>query len=102
MFFNPNTVWYVDADADGFGDSSSTTNQCTQPAGYVLDDTDCNDADERTYPNAPELCNDGVDQSCDGVLDAATCAQVLVTNRAATVSGDTSSWMGKSGLLVRQ
>ena len=96
VFFNPNTVWYVDADADGFGDSSSTTNQCTQPAGYVLDDTDCNDADERTYPNAPELCNDGVDQSCDGVLDAATCAQVIGDGtELATVSGETSSWMGK-------
>jgi len=39
------------ADADGDGHPSCL---------------DCNDGDPRVYPGAPEVCGDGVDQSCDG------------------------------------
>ncbi|RYZ56143.1 MAG: hypothetical protein EOP49_01120 [Sphingobacteriales bacterium] len=61
-------TWYADADSDGFGDASVTTRNCTQPAGYVSNDTDCDDSDGTVYPNAPELC-DGKDNDCDGQLD---------------------------------
>ncbi len=36
----PNTVWYDDSDGDGFGDPNITQQSCTQPIGYVLDNTD--------------------------------------------------------------
>ena len=40
-----NVTYYADADGDGFGNSASSTASCTGiPAGYVTDNTDCNDA----------------------------------------------------------
>ena len=38
---------------------------CSQPAGYVIDNTDCSPADENTYPGAPEIC-DSLDNQCPG------------------------------------
>ena len=64
---NPDTVWYADTDADNFGDSGVTLVQCLQPTGYVSDNTDCDDADASSYPNAPETPYDGIDQDCDGI-----------------------------------
>jgi len=39
-----NTIFYADADGDGYGDPNSVINISTQPPGYVIDNTDCNDA----------------------------------------------------------
>ena len=62
------TTYYRDADADGYGTSSTTTLSCSLPAGYVSNSTDCNDASNTVYPSAPEYC-DGVDNDCDGSTD---------------------------------
>jgi hypothetical protein len=61
-------TWYVDSDNDTYGDTATTYAACTQPSGYVADDTDCDDAKSTTYPGADEYC-DGVDSDCDGTLD---------------------------------
>ena len=34
-----------------------------------LSDVDCNDADPAVYPGAEEVCDDGIDNDCDGVPD---------------------------------
>jgi subtilisin-like proprotein convertase family protein len=62
-------TYYLDADGDGFGGATATT-ECstTPPAGYVATSTDCNDASASIRPGAIELC-DGVDQDCDGTAD---------------------------------
>ncbi len=60
--------YYLDADGDGYGDPDHSVVAAIPPAGYVLDNTDCNDADASVFPSAPELC-DGLDNNCDGAVD---------------------------------
>ncbi len=65
---NCNTVYYKDADNDGYGDASTHTTACSQPNGYVSDSSDCNDADSTIHPGAPEI-SDGKDNDCNGIVD---------------------------------
>ena len=60
--------WYADLDGDGYGDSSTRTQSCTQPSGTSSDALDCNDADASISPSAAEIC-DGIDNDCDGETD---------------------------------
>ena len=69
-------TWYNDADNDGYGDATTTDVECYQPTGYVADNTDCNDSNATTYPNATEYC-DGVDNNCSGTTDEDTAVDVL-------------------------
>ena len=62
------SVFYTDADADGFGDPEAPIEACEAPTGAVSDDTDCDDDASSTFPGSPELCND-VDDDCDGSVD---------------------------------
>jgi hypothetical protein len=64
------STWYEDADGDTYGNASSTDVSCTEPRGYVSDDTDCDDTDADVYPGARETL-DGVDEDCDGDIDDA-------------------------------
>lgn len=61
-------TWYQDADADGFGNPNNALQACEQPAGYVEDNTDFDDANASAFPNAMELCN-GIDDNGDGTID---------------------------------
>ena len=62
------TIYYADADGDGFGDDLVTMNSCTVPEGYVAEAGDCNDEDDAINPNAEEVC-DELDNNCDGEID---------------------------------
>jgi hypothetical protein len=71
---NPETIWYQDADADGYT-TGNTLTQCQQPLGYVsagalvnLTDLDCDDANAAVNPGATEVC-DGIDNNCNGLVD---------------------------------
>ncbi len=57
-------TYYRDFDGDGYGNPSSTILACSTPAGYVEDNTDCNDNDETIYPGASDLCNN-IDDDCN-------------------------------------
>lgn len=70
------STWYADADADGYGDSTDTTEACDQPTGYVSDSTDTNDANSETFPGATEVC-DGEDNDGDGDTDESDAADAV-------------------------
>ena len=61
-------TYFHDADGDGYGNSSDTTQACTPPPGFVLLGNDCNDNDAAINPVAAEACN-GVDDNCNGQID---------------------------------
>ena len=62
------TSWYLDQDADGYGNSAVVEQACAAPDGYAGLLGDCNDQDDRISPDALEFC-DGDDNDCDGVTD---------------------------------
>jgi len=68
---NPNTIWYEDSDTDGHGSPSVTLQQCTQPTGYVFSNSDCDDTNNTINPAADEVCDDTLDNDCNGLIDAA-------------------------------
>ena len=61
-------TWFADADGDGFGDPGAPVQACAQPAGSVVDATDCDDTHADAFPGAPEVC-DGYDNDCDLAAD---------------------------------
>jgi hypothetical protein len=63
-------VWFVDADADAYGDPTESTAACDAPAGHVANDDDCDDTDAAVSPAATELCDPAdLDEDCDGLAD---------------------------------
>ncbi|MEY4118812.1 MAG: hypothetical protein RLZZ116_2140 [Planctomycetota bacterium] len=83
-------TYYRDADGDNYGNLSVTQTTCTgsAPTGYVLNSTDCNDANQFAYPGAAETCaNDGTDNDCDGEANADSEASDSV-NYFVDVDGD--------------
>ena len=63
------TTWYLDDDGDTYGDPAISVDECTPPTDYVADSTDCDDTASTTYPGAPEIGLDGVDNDCNDLLD---------------------------------
>jgi len=70
------TVWYPDADRDGFGTTTGAVTACLSPgSGYVATAGDCDDACATCRPGFPvELCMDSHDNNCNGAVDEAGCA----------------------------
>ena len=66
------TLYYVDADADGYGDSVKGGKcLCSPAAGYsVTTGGDCDDNNASKGPGGGEQCN-GADDDCDGAVDEA-------------------------------
>jgi hypothetical protein len=62
------STWYADADGDGFGDVTVMVESCSQPEGFVADQTDCDDELSESNPGAAEVC-DGIDNDCNNEID---------------------------------
>lgn len=60
--------FFLDADADGFGDVRFLYFGCVFMDGWVLNSADCSDTNASIYPGAAELC-DSKDNDCDGVAE---------------------------------
>ncbi|MEP6844848.1 MAG: MopE-related protein, partial [Panacibacter sp.] len=75
---NPSLVWYKDSDNDGYSDGTTLT-QCDQPTGYKLPGAlvstsgDCNDYNPAINPVAVEICGNGIDENCNGIIDDGDC-----------------------------
>ncbi len=65
------STYYADNDGDGYGDPTNTQNACSQPTGYVVDDTDCDDANRTVYLGAVEICGDGEINDCGSTAEDA-------------------------------
>jgi hypothetical protein len=85
------TAFYRDGDSDRYGAPGEATQACTAPAGFVADNTDCDDTDANVHPGAhdglPDDC-DGLDNDCDGTADGG-CPCVLGVEEQCGEGGDT-------------
>ncbi len=84
------TRWYQDLDGDGYGNPSVRIVSCSQPTGYILDRTDCNDSNANVNPNHVEVPGNGIDDNCSGTIDEVTpTVQVIPSQCGITL---TSLW----------
>lgn len=66
------TVWFMDNDRDGSGNTLMSRCMCKKIAGSwdAPEGGDCNDNNFNIRPGRTEICNEGVDDDCDGQADA--------------------------------
>ena len=81
----PCTLWYPDADGDGWGGVPECL--CATPTGgFVEKSGDCNDHAGAIHPGAAAFC-DGVDANCDGKPDATGSAALCDDGDPCTLDG---------------
>ena len=96
-------AWFPDLDGDGYGDGASADARCAETAGFITTTGDCDDTDEHTNPDQPEVCDDGADNNCDGLNDPCDWdAEVDMTNGVTITSpfeDDAFGWQVSQGDL---
>ena len=81
-------VFYQDADGDGYGGMEACL--CSATATYALGiGEDCDDGDADVNPAEAEVCNDGVDNDCDGGAGGCRLTDMSVSGAAAEYTGVT-------------
>ena len=63
-------AYFLDDDGDGFGTGFGAGTTCDEvPEGYSIEIGDCDDTDASVNPDGLELCDDGLDNDCNGSID---------------------------------
>jgi len=91
------TLYYADADGDGFGDDDRSQVSCASSEFLVEVPGDCDDLDPEVYTGAVELCR-AADQDCDGALPDDTAWYDL--DHALRMPVTLSGLAGRAGLPV--
>jgi hypothetical protein len=99
------TLWYVDADEDSHGALDAASACLCFPEEEFQSPTadDCDDANPDVSPSEAEVCNDELDNNCDGGWDECRHSRMgPVSERgielyAQTEDGETGEWLDAGG-----
>ena len=85
----PKSTYYYDADRDGYGESRTATELCGPSGNWVAESNDCAVNDTNIHPEQVEVCGNGRDDDCDGLLDCEddACAGVRTCGEIACSDG---------------
>ncbi|MEL6341840.1 MAG: MopE-related protein [Myxococcota bacterium] len=84
-------IYYIDRDADGYGDAAAPVQSCEQREGLAQNAADCDDSTSAVSPAAAETC-DSIDNDCDGAVDEdASDGQLVYADTDGDGFGDAAS-----------
>ena len=89
---NPDIDWYTDADADGFGDPAAEVPSCAVSEQEVANADDCDDTDAEIHPLATEVCDEYVDNDCNGLADEEDPGLELRSRVPLFLDADSDGW----------
>lgn len=80
-------AWYRDSDGDFYGAANESKLAYEQPRGFVINNSDCDDANYSVNPGSLEQ-NDDIDNDCDGLTDEGFKPTVFFIDRDGDGFGD--------------